>query len=746
MTFFGELKRRNVFRVGVAYAVVAWVVLQVLDVVGEILELPAWGGKLILLLLVIGFFLALVFAWAYELTPEGVKREKDVDRSQSIARQTGRKLDRVIIGVLAIAVIYLLVDKLVLQRLVEQPDAAPAATESATPAEQSPSVAVLPFVNMSGDPENEYFSDGLTETLLHMLSQLPGLRVAARTSSFAFKGQTIGIGEIAATLGVAHVLEGSVQKANDRVRVTAQLIRADDGFHVWSQNYTRPLQDIFAIQDEIAADVAEALGSSLLGEGQPERHVVATRDLTAYDTYLKGLEQQAIFSYSSLDLAENEFKRALARDPAFTEARLALARNHLLKFSTGLIDRQEALARATPLIGQAREQEPENVLAEALGLVLQLMTSGPESDEQEIRDWTERLEALLPQVPAEELARTGVAAVHSFYFNDYQRAIEVIEAGLLVDPLQAELHRWLGRLHSQLGQLEEARAALQRSLELAPDNPNTYGTLGEIELAADNLPASLDWTRRATEKDPQDHEIASHIARDLYGLGLVEEGDAWAARVRALAPASGLARLLGVERAAAQGNLEQVITLSGAMIADQVDERHGAFEEATAHYADGMLSAGRAREGYDFLVSLRPEIADYGTVPPDVQGIFMQWASLDLMSGFETFENRRDAWIRFDQALEANGFPGKYDPADEYHTWDHVMRGRIDQAIEHYLRYELARPLSQDLHRVNKPFAATLGPVYNDTRVAAKLAEDRERYEQLRAEVRAMLQRPEWDL
>jgi len=614
MTFFAELKRRNVFRVGVAYAVVAWVVLQVLDVVGEILELPVWGGKLILALLVIGFFVALIFAWAYELTPEGVKREKDVDRSQSVTNQTGRKLDRVIIGVLALAVIYLLVDKLVLQPLVEPPPATPVAEEPAPAGEQGPSVAVLPFVNMSGDSENEYFSDGLTETLLHVLSQLPGLRVPARTSSFAFKGQSTSITEIAATLGVAHVLEGSVQKADDRVRVTAQLIRADDGFHVWSQSYTRPLQDIFAIQDEIAADVAEALGSSLLEDDAAERHVVSTNDLNAYDSYLKGLEQQAIYSYGSLDLAENHFKQALARDPRFTDARLALARNHLLKFSTGLLSRDEVLVNVQPLIDQARAQEPGNALAETLGTLLSLMTAGPDSNEQQVRLWVDRLQELLLSTPTETLARVTVAQTFGHYFHDQQRAEEVLQAGLLIDPLQAELYRYLGLLYAEMKRLDEARAALQRSLELAPDNPNTYASLAEIETQADNLPLSLELTRQAAEKDPRDHEIASYIARDLYALGLPEEADYWAARVKALAPESSLARLLDVERAVATGDIDQVIARSAAMIAAQVDVRQGAFEEATVHYTDSMLQTDRAREGYEFLVGIRRHAGDLHAV------------------------------------------------------------------------------------------------------------------------------------
>ena len=351
MTFFAELKRRNVFRIGVAYVLFAWVALQGADFILDLVSAPNWVIQWLSLAVACGLPIALFIAWAFELTPEGIKREKDVDRSQSITPQTGRKLDRVIIVVLVLAVTYLLVDKLVLQDRLKSPEAGEIAAQTDVtppPTDQGPSVAVLPFVNMSGDQENEYFSDGLTETLLHMLSQLPELRVAARTSSFAFKGKSASIDEIAGTLGVAHVLEGSVQKANDRVRVTAQLIRAEDGFHVWSQNYTRPLEDIFAIQDEIATDVADALGSSLLGTAQPDLHSVSTTDLAAYDVYLKGLEQQAIYSYGSLNLAENHFKQALAHDPGFTDARLALVKNYVYKHSTGMINDDEARALTAP--------------------------------------------------------------------------------------------------------------------------------------------------------------------------------------------------------------------------------------------------------------------------------------------------------------------------------------------------------------------------------------------------------------
>jgi len=223
MSFINELKRRNVFRVGIAYVVVAWLTMQVTDVVINNIEAPDWVFQVMMLVLAVGFPIVIIFAWAFEMTPEGIKKEKDVDRTQSVTHQTGRKLDRMIIGIMAVVIAFLVVDRFVLKDesgVLDQPvdtQLVVVDDEQETAAEPGPSVAVLPFVNMSDDASNEYFSDGLTETLLHMLAQLPDLHVAARTSSFAFKGQNSSIKEMATTLGVAHILEGSVQKAGERV-------------------------------------------------------------------------------------------------------------------------------------------------------------------------------------------------------------------------------------------------------------------------------------------------------------------------------------------------------------------------------------------------------------------------------------------------------------------------------------------------------------------------------------------------
>ena len=310
---FEELKRRNVFRVGIAYVVVAWLILQVVDLVLDAVPAPGWVMQVFLLGTAVGLPVALLFAWAFEMTPEGVKREKDVDRSQSITRQTGRKLDYVIIAVLISAVAILLVDKFVLQ------------DEPSTIAVTDKSVAVLPFVAMSSGPDDEYFADGLTEEILNSLAQLPDLLVSARTSAFYFKGQDIPVGEIAQKLGVAHIVEGSVRRDGEQLRVTAQLVRASDGFHLWSNTYDRSSASSFAVQSDIAEKVASSLDVVLDEEQRESMREIGLRDPEAFVAYQKGVE---IFILAHgrtdrlemLERANTYFDRALQLAPDLTAA------------------------------------------------------------------------------------------------------------------------------------------------------------------------------------------------------------------------------------------------------------------------------------------------------------------------------------------------------------------------------------------------------------------------------------------
>ena len=252
MSFFEELKRRNVFRVGIAYGVASWLLLQVADLVLENINAPEWVIQSMMLMVGLGFIAVLVIAWVYEMTPEGIKKESDVDRSQSVVGDTGKKLDRIVIAFLIVAVAVLLYrqsgDQPIEPTIPAEPTVAGSvSSETEAPITIQKSVAVLPFVNMSSDPEQEYFSDGLSEELLNRLAKNDQLHVAARTSSFQFKGQNLDIADIGRQLKVANILEGSVRKAGNRLRITAQLIQVDNGYHLWSETYEREIDDIFAI-------------------------------------------------------------------------------------------------------------------------------------------------------------------------------------------------------------------------------------------------------------------------------------------------------------------------------------------------------------------------------------------------------------------------------------------------------------------------------------------------------------------
>ena len=365
MSFFEELKRRNVFRVAIGYVITAWLLLQVVDLVLENVNAPDWVMQVFMLALAIGFPLAIFFAWAFEMTPDGVKREADVDRSQSITQKTGQKMNRNIIIALVLVVVFLLVERFVprgesptpgqadTESLVQQDSASPVAEEPVADAppevaktgEQS--VAVLPFVNMSDDKENEYFSDGISEELLNVLVRVKGLRVPSRTSSFTFKGSSLKLADIGKELQVDHILEGSVRKSGDRIRVTAQLIEVHSDTHLWSETYTRQLDDIFAVQDEIAQAIVGALKITLTGEEQPQLQSRTTTSAEAYNRFLLGRHLWNQRTIDSLLAAVNPLVEAVEMDPNFDRAWAALADTYVLipEYDAGPIKQYIPLAR-----------------------------------------------------------------------------------------------------------------------------------------------------------------------------------------------------------------------------------------------------------------------------------------------------------------------------------------------------------------------------------------------------------------
>jgi len=335
LNFFGELKRRNVFRVAVAYVLAAWVLLQVVDFVLEVITAPDWILQVFFLAALVGLPVVLVFSWVFEMTPEGVKRESAIDRSRSITSSTGRKLDRVIIVFLAIAVVLLLADRFLgIQERASGPQAREAALESESLANQpavatrpnnEKSIAVLPFVSLSSGQDDEYFADGLTEEILNSLSQLPELLVTARTSAFYFKGKDIPIQDIAAKLGVGTVVEGSVRRSGERLRVTAQLIRATDGFHLWSENYDSTSEDTITVQEGIAEKIATAMNVVLDADKREAMRRAGLRNVEAFIAMQKGQElYEAAHGGPVIDKllgqANVYFERVLEISPQFSPA------------------------------------------------------------------------------------------------------------------------------------------------------------------------------------------------------------------------------------------------------------------------------------------------------------------------------------------------------------------------------------------------------------------------------------------
>lgn len=378
MSLFSELKRRNVFRVAGVYAVVGWLLVQIAATVEEAIGLPAWFDAVVLSFLVIVFPIALVFAWAFELTPEGIKRTEAVDRGDSITAQTGSKLD-----VVLIIAFLLFAAAMALPRFLPSDGAAqtPVVAEgSGKPSEATPnepndaSIAVLPFADLSKAQDQEYFADGISEELLNVLAQVQGMKVAGRTSSFAFKGRNEDLREIGRILNVAHILEGSVRSEGDKVRVTAQLIQVSDGFHLWSETYDRDLTSIFEVQDDIAQQILVAMTERLMVDEAPQLAPAARTDITAYNLFLEARDLIFSRNVEKMQRAQELLDQAVAIDPGYAPAYASRAKAVTLLSdrpgSYGVIPAQRALERALADVEKALALDPNLADAHAvMGLV-----------------------------------------------------------------------------------------------------------------------------------------------------------------------------------------------------------------------------------------------------------------------------------------------------------------------------------------------------------------------------------------
>jgi TolB-like protein len=428
--------------------------MQVADLVLENIGAPEWVIQTIMLVLALGFPVVLFFSWAYEVTPEGIKRESEIDHSQSITYVTGRKLDRAIVVVLVIALAYFAYDKLVLSTdrdaaLVEATTQAvteQVATEQEEAAEPDKSIAVLPFVNMSSDEEQEYFSDGISEEILNLLAKIEGLKVIGRTSSFAFKGKNDDLRVIGKALDVRTVLEGSVRKSGDRVRITAQLIDVSSGAHIWSETYDRTLTDIFEVQDSVASEIIEALQIHV---GVVPKRGRPTENTEAYSLYLRA---KSAMSKSNNLAAEKYLLNALKLDPEFAEAHESLAYvywnlwGHQMEGSIAKMKTHEAALKAL-------------VINPNLKLAKYFSTSGTNEFEASLRQ-IEMLEQIIQENPSHILA-IEILMWKLMYSGYIREALELAEYYIELEPLLPAAHEQLFHALMASGHKDEALGSLK---------------------------------------------------------------------------------------------------------------------------------------------------------------------------------------------------------------------------------------------------------------------------------------------
>jgi len=577
--FFAELKRRNVYKVAVAYGVVAWLLIQAASILFPTFEAPSWVMKVFVTIVFLGFPIALVLAWAFELTPEGIRRTEDVGPTESITRRTGRKVTALIVIVAVVAAALLAFQFL---RTKRAPSAAektpPGATAGAIPLK---SIAVLPFASLSEDKANEYFASGIQDEILTRLAKIADLKVISRTSTQQYQSKPGNVPEIAKQLGVAHILEGSVQKVGDAVRVNVQLIKAEGDSHLWADTYDRKLTDIFAVESEVAQRIATSLEAKLTGREKEAIGYVGTKIPAAYDAYLRGIALRNI----NLPEAQNrllEFcRQAVALDPNYAAAWAEIAFAEGLKFIEG--ERTEAQ--------RARTQEAaENAL---------------------------RLD------PEHGLGHAAMGMYRYYCLQEYDEALVHLQQAREQAPNDAIIIQAIGLVKRRQGKLEESIALQLQAARLDPLNQDIWRNIGFTYRGMRNLVEARAMFDRALAIAPDDRQILARRA-EIY----VAEGDlATATRLYAELPAfMGAVYVLVLER-----RYDDAIARVSADL--EKEKSPSLLELAFAHFTLGSLhlKAGRKAEGEPLLVQAEGELKalqDQGNSDPDVVGHLIELHAL----------------------------------------------------------------------------------------------------------------------
>lgn len=600
MSFFEELKRRNVFRVGIAYLVGAWLLLQLADVLSELLNLPEQMGPVVVAIVALGFPIVLFAAWAYELTPQGIKRESEVDRSQSVAGRTGRNLNVLITVLLLVAVGYLLYDKFLLREAADSGETGIAATEPAeepppapTPpvAEPAPtpvsrqSIAVLPFDNRSRLEEDEFFVEGVHDDLLTTLARIGGLKVISRTSvsQYADTGKTIP--QIASELGVATVMEGAVQRSGDMVRINVQLIDATTDEHLWAEIFDRELtaENLFAIQSEISEEIAAALEATLTPDEQRRINDRPTENLAAYSAYLRGRQLQERRNTVQLEEAMAEFRRAVELDPDFAQAWVGIAETATLLTTWGTLPAEERNRIRTDAANRAMELAPE--LGEAWLVYAQVANTREQAEERYRR--------------AIELSPSYVTA-YQWYANDIQddfRRLEesqqLLEQAVALDPLSPILRDQAAWNLLQMGRVEVAERRLRALLEDDPEFVPALLHLGAARNFQGDLVEAAQLFRKAASLDPGNPGPLTALMASYHLLGYRDGLSELRERLVAMSPDMPLIGMMDSTLALVDGRSEAALEHLG-----WVEQRVGqapwlGWEKLLIHTMNGDFESAR---------------------------------------------------------------------------------------------------------------------------------------------------------